>query len=112
MNDTQSIYDSLKQADNKQLWVIAKELAESRKKNLKPKEDSIAIDLDDKEGLRQRVMEHLFAESKKGNAQASDKLARIAGLGETEQDIVIEIVNYNPPKKKAVRRKAKSTTTK
>jgi len=111
MNDQQSIFDSLKEADNKELWVFAKEIADARKKNFKPKEESIELDLEDKGALRQRVMEHLFAESKRGNAQASDKLARIAGLGETEQDIVIEIVNYNPPKKKAVR-KRKSTTKK
>ena len=58
------------------------------------------VDLKDKEGLRTTVLEHLFAESAKGNAQASDKLARLAGLGEETQDIIIEIVDYKPKKGK------------
>jgi hypothetical protein len=40
------------------------------------------------------VLQHLFQESEKGNAQASDKLARLAGLSESAQDIVIEVVSY------------------
>lgn len=84
-----------------------------------------SVDLEDKDGLRKAVLEHLFTESERGNAQASDKLAKLAGLGEEKQDIIIEVidyskaksVNYNdvkktstPPKKKG--RKPKSTTNK
>ena len=52
------------------------------------------MDLEDKEGLRKAVLEHLFTESERGNAQASDKLAKLAGLGEEKQDIIIEVVQY------------------
>lgn len=84
-----------------------------------------SVNLEDKDGLRKAVLEHLFTESERGNAQASDKLAKLAGLGEEKQDIIIEVidyskaksVNYNdvkktstPPKKKG--RKLKSTTNK
>jgi hypothetical protein len=118
METTQSVFSRLKSADNKQLWAFAQELVAANKKVERlekvktPKEKPITkptiIDLEDKEGLRQKVLEHLFVESGKGNAQASDKLARLAGLGEETQDIIIEIVNYDPPKK--VRKK--STTKK
>ena len=112
METVESIFSRLQSADNKVLWAFAKELHSANKsivklkeKTFKPKEktkpikESI-IDLKDKEGLRTTVLEHLFAESAKGNAQASDKLARIAGLGEDKQDIIIEVVNYNPQKGK------------
>lgn len=83
-----------------------------------------SVDLEDKDGLRKAVLEHLFTESERGNAQASDKLAKLAGLGEEKQDIIIEVidyskaksVNYNDVKKKgrskAPERKPKSTTNK
>lgn len=84
-----------------------------------------SVNLEDKDGLRKAVLEHLFTESERGNAQASDKLAKLAGLGEEKQDIIIEVVNYNdvkktstptPPRKKgrskAPERKPKSTTNK
>ena len=63
--------------------------------------------LEDKEGLRKAVLEHLFTESERGNAQASDKLAKLAGLGETEQDIIIEVVQYAPKRgrKKSAQKK-------
>jgi hypothetical protein len=54
-----------------------------------------SVNLEDKDGLRKAVLEHLFTESERGNAQASDKLAKLAGLGEEKQDIIIEVVNYN-----------------
>ena len=44
-----------------------------------------SVDLEDKDGLRKAVLEHLFTESERGNAQASDKLAKLAGLGEGRQ---------------------------
>jgi hypothetical protein len=107
METTQSIFSRLQSADNKVLWAFAQELYAANKKvtklesaknkESKAKKESI-IDLNDKEGLRTTVLEHLFAESAKGNAQASDKLARLAGLGEETQDIIIEVVNYNPKK--------------
>ena len=103
MDTAQSIYSRLKSADNKVLWAFAQELytANNRleKTSKQLKERKKKIDLNDKEGLRNTVLEHLFAESAKGNAQASDKLARLAGLGEQEQDFIIEIVNYASIKK-------------
>ncbi len=83
--------------DNKKLWALSQEFEALYRKLAKTKEEVKAVtslDLDDKEGLRKAVLEHLFTESERGNAQASDKLAKLAGLGETEQDIIIEIVNY------------------
>ena len=107
MESAQSLFSRLKSADNSQLWAIAQEVASTYKKYEKLKEknkekkskDKSIVDLTDKEGLRTSVLEHLFIESGKGNAQASDKLARLAGLGEETQDIIIEVVNYDPPKK-------------
>ena len=112
MDNAQSIYSRLKGADNSQLWAIAQEVASTYKKYEKLKEknkekkikDKSIVDLTDKEALRTNVLEHLFIESGKGNAQASDKLAKLAGLGEETQDVIIEIVNYDPPKK--VRKKS------
>lgn len=114
MDSAQTIFGRLKEiaTDNKMLWQFAQEHYELHRKLGKAQEDAKkvgAVDLEDKEGLRQTVLEHLFAESARGNAQASDKLARLAGLGEDEQDIIIEIVNYNPKKP---RRKKASTKKK
>ena len=110
---SQEIYARLQEAegDNKKLWALSQEFeAVYRKlsKTEKQVKESASLDLNDKEALRQSVLEHLFTESERGNAQASDKLARLAGLGEEKQDIIIEVVNYNP-KKKA---RKKSTTKK
>lgn len=112
METAQSIYTRLKEADNKVLWAFAQELSLAQKRVDKvekklEKTKSATINLDDKEGLRQSVLEHLYTESSKGNAQASDKLARLAGLGEETQDIVIEVVNYFP--KKVRSKKSKQT---
>lgn len=90
--NAQSIYADLQSDDNKKLWAYAQELAEFRRKSEKVKNAN--IDLSDKEGLRDTVMEHLFDQSAKGNAQASDKLAKLAGLTEDTADIVIESVNF------------------
>ena len=104
MKTQQAIYAHLQDiaTDNKKLWSYSGELSQVYKSELKLKEQSkkSAIDLDNKEALRQSVLEHLYAESSKGNAQASDKLARLAGLGEETQDIIIEVVNYKPQKVK------------
>lgn len=110
MDTAQSIYARLKEGDNKKLWAFAQELHAANNKlekiSKKLKQKDKAINLDDKESLRQSVLEHLYAESSKGNAQASDKLARLAGLGEETQDIIIEVVNYKPQK---ARKKSKPT---
>ena len=111
MQPAQEIFDELKSADNKKFWAFAQELhnANRRLAKLKDKLKSVdGIDFSNKEKLKTLVLEHLLKESAKGNAQASDKLAKLAGLSETEQDIIIEIVNYNPPKKE----KRKSTQKK
>jgi hypothetical protein len=113
METAQSIFSRLKSADNTILWAFAQELNSANKKaaNAEKKLEKIksaTVDLDDKESLRQSVLEHLYAESSKGNAQASDKLAKLAGLGEETQDIIIEVVNYNPTPKKKGRKKSTS----
>jgi hypothetical protein len=85
--------------DNKKLWALSQEF-ESLYRKLSKAQDKVkeasesGLDLDDKEGLRKAVLEHLFTESERGNAQASDKLAKLAGLGEEKQDIIIEVVQY------------------
>jgi predicted nucleic acid-binding Zn-ribbon protein len=112
MDTPQQIYSKLQSADSKQLWAFAQEMNSVTKKLASTekklqKAQSRDVDLENKEELRRSVMEHLFAESAKGNAQASDKLTKIAGLGEATQDIIIEVVNYAPPKK--VRKKSKPT---
>ena len=110
MATSQSIFAHLQSiaTDNKKLWAYAGEISEMQRKLSKLQASSPKnINLEDKEALRQSVLEHLYTESSKGNAQASDKLARLAGLGEETQDIVIEVVNYNPIKKKG-----KKTSTK
>ena len=114
---SQEIYARLQESadDNKKLWALSQEFGSLYRKLDKAEEQvkiatTSAVDLDDKDGLRKAVLEHLFTESERGNAQASDKLARLAGLGEEKQDIIIEVVNYNPPEKKG--RKPKSTTKK
>tara|TARA_R100001163_G_scaffold14424_1_gene13182 strand:+ start:8364 stop:8699 length:336 start_codon:yes stop_codon:yes gene_type:complete len=102
MQTAQEIFDELKSADNKKFWAFAQELSTANRRlaKLKEKLKSVdGIDFSNKEKLKTLVLEHLLKESAKGNAQASDKLAKLAGLSESEQDIIIEIVNYNPPKK-------------
>ena len=118
---SQEIYARLQESsgDNKKLWALSQEFeALYRKLSKAEKEAKVATAsvntnrssdlLEDKEGLRKAVLEHLFTESERGNAQASDKLAKLAGLGETEQDIIIEVVNYKPP----VKRRKKSAQKK
>ena len=106
MKTKQQIFDEIKSADNKQLFAlcgeyanqyrIAKKEREEREKLLESNKggSNLANLLDDKDALRAHVLQHLFQESEKGNAQASDKLARLAGLSESAQDIVIEVVSY------------------
>jgi len=98
---SQEIFARLQEADgdNKKLWALSQEF-ESLYRKLSKAQDKVkevsesGLDLDDKEGLRKAVLEHLFTESERGNAQASDKLAKLAGLGEEKQDIIIEVVQY------------------
>ena len=101
---SQEIYARLQESsgDNKKLWALSQEFESLYRKLSKAEEEAktanTTLDLEDKEGLRKAVLEHLFTESERGNAQASDKLAKLAGLGETEQDIIIEVVQYAPKK--------------
>jgi hypothetical protein len=88
----QEIYDTLKQADNSTLWSIASELNTLRKSKQKKEDDT--VDLEDKVALRKNVLNHLYEESSRGNAQASDKLAKLAGLSESTADIIIETVDF------------------
>jgi hypothetical protein len=130
--NSQEIYARLQESadDNKKLWALSQEFEALYRKLSKAEEQvkiatTASVDLEDKDGLRKAVLEHLFTESERGNAQASDKLAKLAGLGEEKQDIIIEVidyskaksVNYNDVKKtstphKKKGRKPKSTTNK
>ena len=103
---SQEIFARLQEADgdNKKLWALSQEF-ESLYRKLSKAQDKVkeasesSLDLEDKEGLRKAVLEHLFTESERGNAQASDKLAKLAGLGEEKQDIIIEVVQYKEQKR-------------
>ena len=95
----QEIYNEITsdRDDNKKLWALAGRLAEPFRALEKAKKDMPSngvVDLEDKAALREMVMKHLLAESSRGNAQASDKLAKLAGLGENEQDISITVISY------------------
>lgn len=91
----QKIYDFIKAADNKELWVLCKELNDFRLKEKKKPKVNNKIDLENKEELRQDVLQHLYTQSSQGNAQASDKLAKLAGLSESTSDIVINSVDFS-----------------
>ena len=90
----QKIYDFIKGADNKELWTLSKELNDFRRK-AKKKPSSTNINMENKEELRKDVLQHLYTESSKGNAQASDKLAKLAGLGEESSNVTIESVDFS-----------------
>ena len=62
----------------------------------KPTAAPLDIDalLEDKNSMRKEVISHLFEESSKGNAQASDKLAKLAGLGEEAEQTTVVCVDY------------------
>lgn len=124
MNQKQ-IYDKIKSLDNSALWSFCAEIAKlykqireyiererENKNNIEKGPDFPDDLLDDKEALRTHVMRHLFTESEKGNAQASDKLTKIAGLDKESRDIVIEIISFKdvkPTRKKTRQTKAKQT---
>ena len=105
MESAQIVFGRLKEiaTDNKALWQFAQEHYEALRKLRKAEETASKIgkiNFDDKESVRQAVFEHLFAESGKGNAQASHRLGEYLGLADKDRDITIEVVNYNPPAKK------------
>ena len=74
------------------MWAYAQELAEFRRKSDKIKD--VNIDFSDKESVQQQVMEHLLQQTANGNAASAKELARLLGLGEATQDIVIETVDF------------------
>jgi hypothetical protein len=123
----QEIFDKFKTLDNSGRWSFcgelakvykdyntAKEYIQRDKQQTKEKKGSDFAPnlLEDKDALRTHVMQHLFQESSKGNAQASDKLAKIAGLNEATQDITIEIISFKDlNRQKPGRKKQKQTKT-
>ena len=123
----QEIFDKFKTLDNSGRWSFcgelakvykdlntAKEYIERDKQQTKEKKGSDFPQdlLENKDALRTHVLQHLFQESEKGNAQASDKLAKIAGLSEASQDITIEIVSFKDlNRQKPGRKKQKQTKT-
>jgi len=109
ITDKQSIYNSIQSAngDSKKVWAIAqnihalyKEATNIKKQHtdtIKQNEegfDFISL-LDDKQKLRACVLEDLFKGSQSGNSQASDKLAKLAGLDAQAIDLVTEIIDYS-----------------
>ena len=89
---TQEIYNDMQSGDNKKLWSYAKELVEFRRKKDKIKD--VNVDFSDKEVVKQQVMEYLLQQTASGNAASAKELARLLGLDEATQDIVIETVEF------------------
>ena len=89
---TQEIYNDMQSGDNKKLWSYAKELIEFRRKKDKIKD--VNVDFSDKEVVKQQVMEYLLQQTASGNAASAKELARLLGLDEATQDIVIETVDF------------------
>ena len=89
---TQEIYNDMQSGDNKKLWSYAKELIEFRRKKEKIKD--VNVDFSDKEVVKQQVMEYLLQQTASGNAASAKELARLLGLDEATQDIVIETVDF------------------
>lgn len=87
-----TIYADLQSGDNKKLWAYAQELAEFRRKKDKVKD--VNVDFSDKEVVKQQVMEYLLQQTASGNAASAKELARLLGLDEATQDIVIETVDF------------------
>ena len=108
MKTQQEIYNEIKAADNKRLWSLSKEISETYKQLDKIKEQRereqtkqkekgglhLSEVIQDKELLRTHVLEHLFKESSKGNAQASHRLTELVGLRLEEELPTIEVISY------------------
>ena len=106
--NTQTVFDSIKSADNSALWSMAGEIARMAMKQSKAKKedggeitqeyiDSLNIDelLSDPSKLRTRVLASLIKGSDAGNHQASDKLAKLAGIENAQTDLEIGTVDYS-----------------
>lgn len=89
----QTIYNDLKECDNKKFWAYAQELAEFRRKSEKVKE-KVTVDFSDKENVQQQVWEYLLAQTADGNAASAKELSKQLGLGEAERDIIIHMVEF------------------
>ncbi len=89
----QTIYNDLKECDNKKFWAYAQELAEFRRKSEKVKE-KVTVDFSDKENVQQQVWEYLLAQTADGNAASAKELSKQLGLGEAERDIIIQMVDF------------------
>jgi hypothetical protein len=108
MKTQQEIYNQIKSADNKKLWSLSKEISDTYKQLNKIKEERereqtkqkekggslLSQVINDKELLRTHVLEHLFKESSKGNAQASHRLTELVGLKLEEELPTIEVISY------------------
>ncbi len=104
--DQQNVFDAIKAADNSQLWAIAGKVAKTAQKlnktdnnsNELTKEYIASLNLDelltDKSKLRTRVLASLIKGSDSGNHQASEKLAKLAGIESAVSDLNIEVINY------------------
>jgi len=89
----QTIYADLQTDDNKKLWAYAQELAEFRRKSQEVV-DTSSIDWSDKTAVKQFLAESFKRQVDNGNAAAGKELARIFGVTEETQDIIIEPVNF------------------
>ena len=90
---SQTIYAELKNADNKQMWAFAQELYEYRRKQT-TEVNTDSIDWTDKNSIKQFLAEALKKQTKDGNAAAAKEIARIFGVTEETQDIIIEPVDF------------------
>jgi hypothetical protein len=104
--NTQTIFDAIKTADNSTLWAYAGEISNLAKRAKAASNsdqpiteeyiESLRIDelLADPSKLRTRVLASLIKGSDAGNHQASDKLAKLAGIDSATQDLDIKTVSF------------------
>tara|TARA_R100000329_G_scaffold139444_1_gene121354 strand:- start:1214 stop:1516 length:303 start_codon:yes stop_codon:yes gene_type:complete len=90
---TQTIFTDLQSGDNKKLWAYAQELNTFRRKE-KEVANSSTIDFNDKSAVKQYISEALLRQMDNGNAASAKELARILGVNEETQDLILEPVNF------------------
>ena len=96
--DKQEAFDTLKSADNSELWSIAtyietlqKEIEDKDKKLIESSNDLSKMD---KESMRARITQHLYQMSEEGNATASNYLTKLFNLDEKSSKVIINAINF------------------
>lgn len=90
---SQTIYNELKEGDNKKLWAYAQEISEFRRKQERIV-DASGVDFSDKDEVKKFIANALVKQMNSGNAASAKELARIYGISEETQDIIINLVNF------------------